>query len=316
MQLQITEEGHEPVLVTVPSPESAAVLTIGRSHENDVVLTQTFVSGHHARLYAGVMVEDQGSRNGTYVDGERINEPTLLLGRPFSVGGLTLSIVPQFGEGDGLAAKLAASVAALPKSGGTNSRPSPSLVAHDESPLLGQLVAQDFEDTDVPPEATVTDVYVHEAFQFIRNAERIISKIAGGLTKELSQQTALPDADKNFRTHMAELLVQRQDSDKRAELHEYLNHMFEWLYASVHCYQKAALEVVDELKGELSRAALLRGDLLPWHTRLLHLERAMLWDRAEERLEDWTQSHVIDRLEAQVTHAAKAFRMAQNFDDL
>lgn len=316
MQLKITEEGNDPIVVTVPGPEASPMVTIGRSQGNDVVLTQTFVSGQHARLFAGVMIEDRGSRNGTFVDGERIQEPTLLAGRPFSLGGLTLEVLPQLGPDDGLGAQLAKCVEGQVAPDSRASARTAPLVVPGESPLLGELVAQDFESTKVPADSSVTDVYLYEAFQFIRNAERIISKIAGGLTKEHGQQTALPDADKNFRTHMAELLVQGGDGDKRAELHDYLNHMFEWLYASVHCYQKAAIEVVVELKSELGRAALLRGDLAPWHARVMHLERAMLWDRAETRLEDWTQNHVIDRLEAQVSAAARAFRMAEDFDDL
>lgn len=316
MQLSITEEGHAPILVDVPGPDESPVVTIGRSDDNDVVLTQSFVSGRHARLFAGAMVEDVGSRNGTFVGGKRIDGPMLLAGRAFSMGGHTLVIKPKFAPEDGMAGAMASSIAQLWKEGGGSKARGAALVNTDESPLLGTLVAEDFEKTEVPADSTATDFYVYEAFQFIRNAERIISKIAGDLTKELSNHTALPDADKNFRRHMAELMIQRHDAATRADLHEYLSKVFEWLYAAVHCYQKAAIAVVDELKGELAKQALLRADLVPWHARMLGLERSVLWDRAEARLEDWTQNHVIDRLEAQVSAAAKAFRAAKEFDDL
>ncbi len=316
MQLKITEEGHEPILVVVPSPEVSPVVTIGRGEDNHVVLSQSFVSGQHARLFAGTMLEDCRSRNGTFVGGKRIDGPTLLGGRRFTLGGHTLTVQPVFEESDGLAGTMASSVAALWKDGGGPSTRGATLVTGDESPLLGTLVAEDFEKTEVPKGSTATDLYIYEAFQFIRNAERIISKIAGGLTKELSNQTVLPDADKNFRTHMAELMVQRQDPATRAELHAYLNKVFEWLYAAVHCYQKAAIAVVEELKREINKGALQRVDSIPWHARIRGLERAVLWDRAEARLDDWTQNHVIDRLEAQVSSAAKVFRLAKDFDDL
>ncbi|QDV04593.1 FHA domain protein [Planctomycetes bacterium Poly30] len=316
MQLSITEEGHAPILVRVPGADQSPVVTIGRSEENDIVLTQSFVSARHARLFAGSMIEDVGSRNGTFVGGKRIEGPTLLVGRSFSLGGHALVVEPKLSAEDGMAAAMASAVLSLSREvAGGSARPG-KLVRDDELPLLGTLVADDFEKTEVPADSTATDLYIYEAFQFIRNAERIISKIAGGLTKEPSHHTALPDADKNFRQHMAELLVQRHDPATRADLHDYLNKVFEWLYAAVHCYQKAAIAVVDELKGELSRHSLLRTDLVPWHARLLGLERSALWDRAESRLEDWTQTHVIDRLEAQVSSAARSFRMSNDLDDL
>lgn len=316
MQLFITEEGHTPILVEVPSPDESPLLSIGRSEENDVVLTQSFVSAHHARLFAGAMVEDLGSRNGTFVGGQRIEGPTLLGGRGFSLGGQTLLLEPRFSEEDGMAAAMASNVARLWKEqAAAGSRPL-NLTRKDELPLLGTLVAEDFEGIQVPMDSTATDLYLYESFQFIRSAERIISKIAGGLTKELSQHTILPDANKNFRQYMAELLIQRQDPASRDALHGYLNQIFEWLYAAVHCYQKAAIAVIEELTGELTKQALLRGAPVPGHAKLLGLERSILWDRAESRLEDWTQNHAIDRLEAQVSAAAKAFRLARDFDDL
>jgi pSer/pThr/pTyr-binding forkhead associated (FHA) protein len=49
-------------------PESS----LGAEHENDIVLSDPFVSGYHARLHwDGVSwwIEDLGSRNGTYING-------------------------------------------------------------------------------------------------------------------------------------------------------------------------------------------------------------------------------------------------------
>ncbi|MBX5483150.1 MAG: FHA domain-containing protein [Myxococcaceae bacterium] len=53
--------------------------TVGRLDTNDLVLTEGGVSRSHARFYVeggAVMVEDVGSANGTWVDGERIQAPT------------------------------------------------------------------------------------------------------------------------------------------------------------------------------------------------------------------------------------------------
>ena len=61
---------------------NAAPLTFGRGGQNDVPLDgDEFVSAQHARFQArrdGAWVEDVGSTNGTFVNGERLTRPRLL----------------------------------------------------------------------------------------------------------------------------------------------------------------------------------------------------------------------------------------------
>ncbi|CAM4062025.1 FHA domain-containing protein [Corallococcus sp. ZKHCc1 1396] len=62
--------------------EIAGELKIGRQQGNDLVLTEGGVSRQHARIYVEggtVYVEDGGSQNGTFIDGQRIEGPTALL---------------------------------------------------------------------------------------------------------------------------------------------------------------------------------------------------------------------------------------------
>ena len=52
-----------------------ALSSIGRSNENDIVLSDTFVSAEHAKLHwngRGWVVEDLGSTNGTRVNGKPV----------------------------------------------------------------------------------------------------------------------------------------------------------------------------------------------------------------------------------------------------
>ncbi len=59
----------------------AEQLTIGRAEGNDLILSEGGVSRKHARFFVegdGVLVEDAGSANGTFVDGEKIEGPTKL----------------------------------------------------------------------------------------------------------------------------------------------------------------------------------------------------------------------------------------------
>ena len=58
-----------------------AELTVGRGAGNGLVLSEGGVSRKHARFWLqddGVWVEDLGSANGTWVDGQPIEGPTLL----------------------------------------------------------------------------------------------------------------------------------------------------------------------------------------------------------------------------------------------
>ncbi|MDP2270861.1 MAG: FHA domain-containing protein [Archangium sp.] len=59
-------------------------LTIGRAEGNDLILSEGGVSRKHARFFVegeACMVEDAGSANGTFVDGEKIEGPTRLSGK-------------------------------------------------------------------------------------------------------------------------------------------------------------------------------------------------------------------------------------------
>jgi len=78
-----------PYLAHAAGPQTEAVywlsggkqLTIGRAPDNDVCLPDQGVSQHHARVGATadgtIVIEDLGSTNGTFVNGERIARRTL-----------------------------------------------------------------------------------------------------------------------------------------------------------------------------------------------------------------------------------------------
>jgi signal transduction histidine kinase len=56
-------------------------LILGRAPDNDIVLDHTQISQHHTRItkkLGGVFVEDLDSTNGTFVNGERLNEAQLI----------------------------------------------------------------------------------------------------------------------------------------------------------------------------------------------------------------------------------------------
>ena len=72
LTLRMREEAHLFRLVRLPKD---GTVNIGRSAANTLVLSQTAVSKHHARLVIDggrVMVTDLGSRNGVFIDNKRI----------------------------------------------------------------------------------------------------------------------------------------------------------------------------------------------------------------------------------------------------
>lgn len=84
-------EQPRPRLVVAASPALATgrvidvdsgPVSFGRAAGNEIRLEQdTFVSGRHARFEAradGLWVEDTGSTNGTFVNGEQVNAPRRL----------------------------------------------------------------------------------------------------------------------------------------------------------------------------------------------------------------------------------------------
>lgn len=76
-------------------------LTIGRSSSCEVVLADSMVSREHARLHVkgdAVAIEDLNSRNGAFVNGEKVNFSDLRGGDEISLGSVTIHLIPAGGQ--------------------------------------------------------------------------------------------------------------------------------------------------------------------------------------------------------------------------
>jgi pSer/pThr/pTyr-binding forkhead associated (FHA) protein len=76
LSLEIVEGAGAGGMVGLAGP-----VTVGRGRDADLVLADELVSRHHAQITpsgSGALVEDLGSRNGTFVNGEVIHGPTRL----------------------------------------------------------------------------------------------------------------------------------------------------------------------------------------------------------------------------------------------
>jgi pSer/pThr/pTyr-binding forkhead associated (FHA) protein/subtilisin family serine protease len=77
-----------------PIPLGTGTIEVGRSSENDIVLRSPNVSRHHARIVCAdgaCTVEDLGSSNGTFVDGERVSHAVLKPGTQLRLGDVVLT---------------------------------------------------------------------------------------------------------------------------------------------------------------------------------------------------------------------------------
>ncbi|WP_145238717.1 FHA domain-containing protein [Prescottella equi] len=76
---------------TVP----AGALTIGRSPDNDIVVRDVLASRRHAIVHtapSGLEIDDLGSVNGTFVDGDRVSRARLTDGDVVTIGNTDLSV--------------------------------------------------------------------------------------------------------------------------------------------------------------------------------------------------------------------------------
>ena len=78
-------------------PLTKRITRIGRHDENDIILAGPTVSARHATLRVepiGVVLEDEGSLNGTFVNGERVEQRLLEETDRVQVGPHLLLFVP------------------------------------------------------------------------------------------------------------------------------------------------------------------------------------------------------------------------------
>ncbi|MFT4123048.1 MAG: FHA domain-containing protein [Microbacteriaceae bacterium] len=85
-RLVITAGSREGMEIPLEGEE----LTIGRASESGLVIRDDYTSTYHARLLKwaeGWVVQDLDSTNGTYLDGKKVNVPTLVpLGTTVRIG--------------------------------------------------------------------------------------------------------------------------------------------------------------------------------------------------------------------------------------
>jgi ABC-type multidrug transport system ATPase subunit len=98
---RVVAEAPQEEKLQVPDLQGRSSLTIGRDPDNDVVIAHPMVSRKHARIArtgpdGQHTIEDLGSTNGTFVNGERVDRPSLLhRGDTIYIGSYKIVYVPE-----------------------------------------------------------------------------------------------------------------------------------------------------------------------------------------------------------------------------
>ncbi len=91
---QVVVTGGNLQGTTIPLADQQ--ITIGRAADATLVLTDDYASTRHARLYpqnGEWIVEDLGSTNGTYLDRQKVTQPTLVpMNVPIRIGKTVLEL--------------------------------------------------------------------------------------------------------------------------------------------------------------------------------------------------------------------------------
>lgn len=294
---------------------------LGRSPDCDVVVNHPYVSGRHLRILAGVVVEDLGSSNGTFLDDSRIETPSLMGGRRLTVGGPVIRVeidgIPGVGAGasagtgehgsDGAAAeidRLRARVAELEGQLAATGAGSPGATSPGAA-LLEDLVAEDFGHFETRLEGPVDQFYLVESFRMLRLSEKAISYMATELTKKLSMHTALPDSDGNVVRLLAEVLAQPNEPGPRREFADHLSEVRRWMNVILSVYQKASVQFTEEMRASLSPMTLAQEGPIAAPVRWLRQEEKVLWRRARTYLDGLTSEGIHDRLDELAKACAK-----------
>lgn len=90
--------------VLTEMPADTGEISIGRSPDNRMVIDNPAVSHHHARVFkeqGRLVLEDFGSLNGTFVNGQRIQTVTLKPGDSVAIGKHTIVVTESRRAGNG-----------------------------------------------------------------------------------------------------------------------------------------------------------------------------------------------------------------------
>ncbi|MFT5731509.1 MAG: hypothetical protein ACJAZN_000628 [Planctomycetota bacterium] len=138
-----------------------------------------------------------------------------------------------------------------------------------------------------------------ELFRFVRQGEKVITRLAGGFMQIYNPQTVLPDTEKTLRELTIDLVNAGDDPGLRVAYTDYLEKLKKWLAVAVQVYPRAAESYAKKLRDDLSEESLTKKDPIPRLKRISGHAEGELWARATKvlnRLSDETVQDGVERL--------------------
>ena len=201
----------------------------------------------------------------------------------------------------------------LKVSKGIQSTPMPATpvapqIAHGNSPslagLLQQLAQDDVDDQPALIDESPDAFLAVELFRFVRESERVITRISGSVIGMYDMHTFIPDTEGNLRTLIGDILAAPSDTQPRHDFLTYAKELRKWLVVTVGANKLSAERFAEKLKSDLSKRGLTTNKPLPFVNRLGILEEAELWRRAAEYLRTLTADVIEDRYKTFLEEAA------------
>ena len=164
--------------------------------------------------------------------------------------------------------------------------------------VLQTLIDGDIEALDGSRQAsTLEEFFVAESVCFLRNAERIVTRMAGSFIQLYQLNTMLPDMQGNLRGLVAGALHAPDDQSARQDLGDYVEELGKWLVVSLGAYKKAAERFAEQLKSDLSEPRLTGDKPVSGLRKLTGQGEAELWRRTSAYLGELTPDVIDERIE-------------------
>ncbi len=208
--------------------------------------------------------------------------------------------------------RVAVAMVAAPKAPSAPSRPVEQPTgAASSAPALGvlrTLAEEDLEGARPLLDGDLLAFVAQEFFRFLRQVERVVTRMASDFIQLYDQQTILPDVSGNLRDLLAVVIEKGGEAAPRERLVGYLDEMRRWLVVALGANRRAAERFVEELRSDLSERGLTAERPISALKKMTGGADAELWSRACEYLKRLTADVVEERLQHLARTCAEEIR--------
>lgn len=171
--------------------------------------------------------------------------------------------------------------------------------------LLRSIASADVEGREPLYGESAEQFLTLESFRFLRQVEKIVTRMAGGFIQLYQLRTVLPDVEGTMRGLVDEILDNPVEREPREDLVQYIEELRKWLVVSLGAHRQAAERFAEQLKNDLSERGLTTDAPIPAIKKIAGQGDAELWKRVSAYLLKLTPDNIDDRLEKLARAAAQ-----------